>query len=559
MTNVCVPALGALILATACGRTNWDMPAPATEGGTDSAVAVDGSGPWTGIVHTNKLDVLVMVDNSSSMADKQRILAAALPGLVERLAGVEDLHVGVVTSSLGGHGAGLCEDTEDSNDHGELLGSRPRGKAAGLAGDFIEWSPADGIDALASQVEAIVGSAGESGCGIEAQLESVYRFLIDPAPPEDIVLIRCGGTRCATPAGINRTILSQRAAFMRPDSAVAVVLLSDENDCSVQDSAQYYYAAAVDVRLPLAAAVCDANPNDPCCYSCGLKAPKNCTPDPICGPPIPTLDAKADAKNLRCFDQRRRFGVDFLYPVERYVNAFTQPTLCTTRSDLDTRLGCPSRLDRLPSTVMNPLFASGKEGRDPSLVHVLGIVGVPWQNIAVDSASTELHYRPADDLVASSVWEDILGEPNPQDDAPPIQPLDPHMRESIDARKGLPGPNADYMADPIHGHDRNIVNRDDVQHACIFELPKPCSDCECSFIDPDENNPICQTATRYERIQHFGRAFPSVRELSLVKGLGAQGSVASICPRNLSDKTAQDYGYRPAIEALAAELAKNVE
>jgi hypothetical protein len=197
------------------------------------------------------------------------------------------------------------------------------------------------------------------------------------------------------------------------------------------------------------------------------------------------------------------------------------------------------------------------------MVHVLGIVGVPWQSIAVDPADTELHYPKADDLVASNVWDDILGDPHPQDNAPPILPLDAHMRESIDPRTGLPGPTAEYMADPVHGHERNIVDRNDLQHACIFERakPGPCSDydCDCYGIGPDDDNPVCQTATRYERIQHFGRAFPSLRELSLIKGLGARGIVASICPRNLSDSAAQDYGYRPAIEALAAELAKNVE
>jgi len=539
------------------------MPAPPNDGGVEAGVAVESGRPWTGIITANKLDVLLLLDNSSSMADKQGPLAGALPDLVRRLAGVQDLHVGVVTSSLGGHGAATCEDSEDSNDHAELLASRPRGKATGPTGDFIEWSPADGIDALSSQVESIVASAGQSGCGLESQFEAVYRFLVDPAPPQDVVLIRCGETQCATPAGINHVILTQRAAFLRPDSAVAIILLSDENDCSIQDSSQYYYVAGLDVVLPVPSTVCDANPNDPCCHSCGLPTPPDCSPDPICDPPPTPLDKKADPINLRCFDQERRFGIDFLYPVERYVNAFTKPELCTTRIDLDARGACPARPDGLPATVVNPLFEKGPRGRDPSMVHVLGIVGVPWQDIAVDPAHAELHYRSAEDLVASNVWDQILGEPNPDGNAPPILPLDVHMQEAVDVRTGLPGPDAEYMADPIHGHERTISDRDDLQHACIFELPKPptCSDydCACYRIGPDETNPVCQTPTRYEPIQHFGRAFPGLRELSLIKGLGPQGNVASICPRNLSDNTAQDYGYLPPIEAFAAELSKHVE
>src|SRR6478752_5503229 len=79
----------------------------------------------------DKADLLFMIDNSVSMADKQQILAKAVPVLVERLAtprclddagkptgqvsdtsghcasgrpeftAVKDIHVGVITSSLG--------------------------------------------------------------------------------------------------------------------------------------------------------------------------------------------------------------------------------------------------------------------------------------------------------------------------------------------------------------------------------------------------------------------------------------------------------------------------
>src|SRR5687767_13302447 len=98
----------------------------------------------------DKIDLLFMIDNSISMADKQAILAAAVPVLVNRLispncvdamggtigpsnAGdcggngepefnaIEDIHIGVVTSSLGGHGGQVCAGAE-FDDHGRLLG-----------------------------------------------------------------------------------------------------------------------------------------------------------------------------------------------------------------------------------------------------------------------------------------------------------------------------------------------------------------------------------------------------------------------------------------------------
>jgi hypothetical protein len=90
----------------------------------------------------DKLDLLLVVDNSRSMADKQAILAAAVPDLVRQLVDprcvdelgepaaeqpsspldpcptpgtgrlfepFRDVHVGVLTSSIGGHGADACD------------------------------------------------------------------------------------------------------------------------------------------------------------------------------------------------------------------------------------------------------------------------------------------------------------------------------------------------------------------------------------------------------------------------------------------------------------------
>src|SRR6188768_3209722 len=87
-----------------------------------------------------------------------------------------------------------------------------------------------------------------------------------------------------------------------------------------------------------------------------------------------TRAALHDALNLRCYRQQQRFGSDLLYPTQRYVDGLKQPTLALP-SD-------PSK------TVKNPLFdgGDGKPGRDPSLVFLAGIVGVPWQDIATDES-----------------------------------------------------------------------------------------------------------------------------------------------------------------------------
>src|SRR5687767_2889114 len=65
----------------------------------------------------DKLDLLFVVDNSSSMADKQRELAAQIPRLLADITApptgtqkgqLRDVHVGVITSSLGSHGTSAC-------------------------------------------------------------------------------------------------------------------------------------------------------------------------------------------------------------------------------------------------------------------------------------------------------------------------------------------------------------------------------------------------------------------------------------------------------------------
>src|SRR4029453_1635284 len=99
---------------------------------------------------------------------------------------------------------------------------------------------------------------------------------------------------------------------MRPDSLLAILMLSDENDCSIKEYGQFYFAAqqrdpgnsSKQFYLPRARTECETNPNDPCCTSCGMGGPAGCSPnaqDPNCqlGP----NDQKTDHANLRCWEQ----------------------------------------------------------------------------------------------------------------------------------------------------------------------------------------------------------------------------------------------------------------
>jgi hypothetical protein len=577
----------------------------------------------------DKIDLLLMIDNSSSMADKQKVLQKAVPDLVRRLvdpncvnpdgtsvpapAGgecpgtqlrefppIRDIHVGIISSSLGAHGStymGDCQGDDSDrkaqqlNDHGWLVGTRPRfavpaGGAPVDAKGFLDWNPvahpAQSVNAFSTTFAEMTLAAGSDGCGYESQLESIYRFLVDPHPSTNIRIGKCpgGNADCAFPDGQDDTLLLQRAAFLRPDSLVAVIMLTDENDCSIRESGQGFYASSSNRRLPRSSSACSQNPNDHCCYSCGGSRPSDCPEDPVCADQVAT----DDPPNLRCFHQVERFGLDFLYPTARYVNALKEPFICPGLDDLaaDARR-CPDLdNDKKPDIVANPLFKGPTAlPRDPSLVFFAGILGVPWQDIATrtrpdgkeyPNADRELHYQTAHQLADKGTWKVILGDAHPGGAQPPVPPTDALMQESRNARGGVDGENppgalagieAGYLANKVNGHE--WAAKDDLQYACIFPLLQSNScaglpsdqacDCKQADLDAGSRNPLCQNSSgSYTTQQLFGKAYPGLRELQVLKDFGDNSIVASICARNLTDDTAQDYGYRPAVDAIVDRL-----
>ena len=583
----------------------------------------------------DKIDLLFMVDNSASMADKQDILRDAVPVLVSRLTSplcvdpitgvptgekgtctkgepefqaVADIHVGIVTSSLGAHAGSRCADAA-SNDRAHLLGKiRPVGSARAFdvaqtwnGSGFLAWDsaqtaqPAPGVKdpvAFQSTFQNMIEAAGETGCGFEASLESWYRFLIDPEPPLNVtkdaaqhsvrgsalVTNADGSTTCN---GCDLELLAQRKAFLRPDSLVAIIMLSDENDCSVRDDGVGWFVTTDSdgFRVPRATAACAMNPNDKCCRSCADSSPvpAGCPAlkdDEVCKTAAPgqiaLWDAPHDHVNRRCSEQKKRFGVDLLYPTSRYVDALTSPTL-TLQSDGKTR-------------VENPLYVAGtKTGvRDPSNVFLAGIVGVPWQDIADDDSrsGSGLRYLTAAELLAKDRWSVLLGKP---DASPPVPPSDPFMIESPGKREGknpitndaiVPATSSDPKASPINGHEQNIPNLDDLQYACTFPLAnsKQChagdDGCDCApsgSMGTDvsgvvqANSPLCQPVAggTASTLQNYAKAYPGTRELQVLKDLSEQGIVASICPKvTASADPAHDanYGYNPAVAAIIERL-----
>ena len=621
--------LGFLGLGLLClGCSNSPGSSPSSGGGTGF-----GSGGGGGLQPTtsnvfvdqialsqvDKVDLLFMIDNSPSMADKQEILKAAVPVLLGRLlsprcvssdgrptgstvgadgtcamagstpefAAIGDIHIGIVSSSLGAHGGNICAPNGSEShpdDRAHLIGAQRTGLASWNGSGFLAWDPTGTRNTPAGESDptklvtdfaAMVQATAEHGCAFEATLEAWYRFLIDPEPPAQVSKVGDVSVR----QGIDSELLAQRAAFLRPDSLLAIVMLTDENDCSIRDDG-LGWMVGFQAPMPMATASCARDPNDKCCRSCTASEsapPSGCmtlSADPACKDNTAdapgTLDPLQDSLNLRCYHQQQRFGVDLLHPTKRYVDGLTQATL-SLPSD-------PTKV------VKNPLFAggNGKPGRDPSLVYLAGIVGVPWQDIATAESLTDptiLEYLSSSQLITQGRWQQLLGNPAA---SPPVPPSDPFMIESIEPRRGsnpnlpiqiVPADSTNPKANVINGHEHNVLALDDLQYACTFPLarPKECppgdAACECS---PDKsgkidtvlaiNSPICQPPTGGvpTSTQYLAKAFPGTRQLAVLKDFGQNAIAASICPKITtavgSPSSDPNYGYNPAIAAILDRL-----
>jgi hypothetical protein len=697
-----------------------------SSGGTGTAPTASGTGtgtntsptptvPATGfsvvdqvrVSSVDKIDLLFMVDNSASMADKQKVLAKAVPDLVNRLinpacvkteadgkvtrlpkdqqpaapsdpcpagasrefSAIKDIHIGVVSSSLGGHGSDYCSgprvdggpsapnqdrvNNHTQNDRGRLITRGSRGDSesvqfptvptyvngAGQETGFFNWDPTgkatppgeSNAAVLANNFRDVILGTDQIGCGYEASLESWYRFLIDPTPPESVSPSPQGVTSSAEVTGIDETLLKQRAEFLRPDSLVAIINLSDENDCSIIDGklpakvcdepefdpsgkptgcktelkgwpagyvegnferweaddnglvtgvpfpvnhivAQQKLFDGTNFWMASGTPACTEDPYSPACTTCyngnnkdedGDGKPEPCAD---LNPTLPTPVPAPDAANLRCWNQKQRFGIDFLYPLKRYVAGLTETQIYDRNGYL-----VPNPLyDDLP--LKAGLVSRGKaEPRNNQLVFYASIVGVPWQDIARDPKNLKTGYKPAQATADEGGidWDLVLGNPFAVSKAERSGPKDPLMVEQSAPRTGTHPITNEAIGESgwnsINGHEWKTDNAD-LQYACVFDLePSTVRDCSVNPVScdcaTDQGNPLCEKPTADGKgdgvsttTQFRAKAFPGTRFLQVAKDVGNGAVVASICAPNLKNESSDDFGYRPAVASIVDRL-----
>lgn len=193
-----------------------------------------------------KVDVLFLVDNSGSMEAEQTSLRRELPNLVRTLATgvrrdgsaftpVADLHVAVVTSDLGVGPTGQAPNCSLQGDDA-IMRSEAESGCGTSSSRFLSFRTDEHPD-LATDAAALgeqfgcIAHVGIAGCGIEQQLDSVLKALT----PASNGAISFQGNTHGHGSDLNE-------GFLREDSLVAVILVTDEDDCSATpEGAQAVY------------------------------------------------------------------------------------------------------------------------------------------------------------------------------------------------------------------------------------------------------------------------------------------------------------------------------
>jgi hypothetical protein len=218
----------AMTLASASGCAVIDALGGGGGGGDDDDISPTGdAGPLDapGFYRTvpaspnRDLDVLMVVDNSGSMIAEQQRLTSTFPvfiNVIQQLqGGLPNLHLGIVSSNVGAAGATSIQGCTGSGDDGNLLTGPPNNTCRtqfGLQGSFIsDIAQSNGTrqknyTGSLDQIFTCMASLGNTGCGFEMHLESMYRALQPGKNP----------------------------GFYRDSALLAVIFVADEDDCSTE-------------------------------------------------------------------------------------------------------------------------------------------------------------------------------------------------------------------------------------------------------------------------------------------------------------------------------------
>jgi hypothetical protein len=170
------------------------------------------------------VDLLLVVDNSGSMKEEQDNLAIQIPALVRELTSAPDadgdgtpdrgvaerVRIAVVSTDVGTQGvpSTLTERCQGFGDEGAWQSNVECGATANLQ----EFQAGEDHEAYAARIGCLVEALDIEGCALEQQLDAAAR-------------------------GIDRGL---PVGFPAADAILAVLLVTDEEDCSLADPTAFF-------------------------------------------------------------------------------------------------------------------------------------------------------------------------------------------------------------------------------------------------------------------------------------------------------------------------------
>ena len=205
MRQVCLIAVAAVALGCLNRPLAEVTPNPTVEERVDFPVK-----------QNNNLDLLFVVDNSGSMRAEQISLAQNFINIINTMqasleGGLPNIHVGVISTDMGNGTHSGCSAT---GDNGSLQNTARVAGCSPPSGFFIsniEGTP--NYTGTLADTFACIAQLGTNGCGFEQPLEALRRAL-DGSNPNN-------------------------AGFLRDDALLAIVFITDEDDCSARNPVMF--------------------------------------------------------------------------------------------------------------------------------------------------------------------------------------------------------------------------------------------------------------------------------------------------------------------------------
>ena len=217
------------------------------------------------------LDILFMVDNSPGMDPKQTALTQSFSQLIQQAqqipGGLPDLHIGVISSDMGAGSESIGLNCKRVlGDRGVLYGNDPSNSLASVAPNadasqgghpqpngcglhsgqrwISDIASPNGIgritnyDGTIQDVFTCLATAvGTAGCGFEHQLQSV-RVALNADYPEN-------------PKDAPNQINPENIGFVRPGAYLAIVMVTDEDDCSADPDDTFNNEMFLQTQVPV--------------------------------------------------------------------------------------------------------------------------------------------------------------------------------------------------------------------------------------------------------------------------------------------------------------------